>query len=632
MNFKILLISALAMASSLATEIHAQSGDEQGLVAPKGLDLKEDEVAFNKALRGWWKKSQENYDERMAWYKNVKFGCFIHWGPSSAQGGIWKGKRLMGYTEHLMRRECIPVQQYKEEIVKPFNPTEFNAEEWMKNAHDAGMKFFIITAKHHDGFAMYPSEAYPYDVRMTSYKGGDFMKELREAARKYNIKFGFYYSHAFDWEHPDAPGNDWEFENHPGGDKNIGGRHWWKERKDFLPVADKYVVEKSIPQIQELIRNYDPDILWFDTPHKLPLYQNIRILEAIREVDTENKIVVNGRLAHFGDVNLGDYQNTGDRAAFFPHLKGIWESIPTTNESYGYSAVDTVRKSVPFFVQLLSSAVSKGGNILLNVGPMGNGKWDKRDVDIFKGIGSWLKVNGESIYGTEVTDMALPSWGVTTKRGDTLYAHVHRWPADGKLVLGGLRSTITKAWCLSDKDTQISFRRINREDYEFRVPTKMPDKRSTVIAMILSEVKESNPVRLLDHSGSNILYTFDAELTGKGLGYGDGKPHKNYVCNWSKTSQWMSWPYRLNKSATFKVFLDYNTQYSKTNKGTVCITLGGQSFDVDYTPFSEYEGSKSIYVGMVKLKKGTSICTLKGKNNNDGRFMCPIAIRLEKIY
>jgi hypothetical protein len=311
--------------------------------APENLQLPQDEEAVRKAYEGWWKQSQKNLDERMEWYNEAKFGCFIHWGVYSVPGGIWKDKKTGGYTEHLMRSAKIPFSEYKEELVKPFNPVEFDAGEWIQHAIDAGMKYFIVTAKHHDGFAMYFSDAYPYDIRLTAFKR-DPMAELREAARKRGIRFGFYYSQAFDWEHPDAPGNDWDFPEHPGGDKLIGGRDWWLTMPEYLVNADKYVTEKSIPQVQELIRKYDPDIMWFDTPHKLPLYLNIRILEAIREVDPENKIVVNGRLVYFKDCNLGDYLNTGDRAAYFYPAEGYWESIPTTNESYGFSKVDTYRK------------------------------------------------------------------------------------------------------------------------------------------------------------------------------------------------------------------------------------------------------------------------------------------------
>lgn len=624
---------SIALACCLAISCNtftawAQSGDEQGLEVPGNTQLPQDKEAIIKADKGWWKESRKNYDARMAWYNEAKFGCFIHWGVYSVPAGIWKGKKLGGYTEHLMRKGRIPLEQYKKELVTPFNPTEFNAEEWMCHASEAGMNYFIITAKHHDGFAMYPSDAYPYDMRLTKY-GKDPMEALRKAARKYGIKFGFYYSHAFDWEHPDAPGNDWDYDN-PGGDKLLGGANWWTgERKSFLPNAEKYVEEKSIPQIQELIKKYDPDILWFDTPSKLPLYLNIRILEAIREADPQNKIVVNGRLVRFGSQNMGDYRNTGDRAAFFFPTKGVWESIPTTNESYGYSVVDTVRKSVPFFVQLLASATSKGGNILMNVGPMGNGKWDARDVEVFQGIGKWLKVNGESIYGTQRTNLPVQPWGVTTLKGDTLYAHVYRWPSDGKLVIGGLRSEIKKGWCLANKKTSVKFNRLNADDYELALPAKAPDSMDAVIALILDKQQAPNPIRLLDARQSNILYTFDAQLQGRGLGFGDGKPNRNYVKNWKNENQSMKWKLRLNEPAEYTVYLDYNTA-GKNDTGTVIIEIAGQKFEVNYPAFYERNGSSSVLVGKVKLDKGALECNLKGKQHTGNQYMNPIAVRLEK--
>lgn len=390
------------------------------------------------------------------------------------------------------------------------------------------------------------------------------------------------------------------------------------------------MAEKAIPQIQELIKNYNPDIMWFDTPHKLPIYLNLRILQAIREVDPENKIVVNGRLANLDDINFGDYENTGDRAAFFRPFNGLWECIPTTNESYGYSAVDTIRKSDSFFIRLLTSAVSKGGNILLNVGPKGNGKWDERDVKIFNRIGNWLKINGESIYGTEKTDLPIQAWGVTTRKGDTLYAHVYNWPDDGKLVIGGLRSNIKKAWSLNNKTLKISHKRINKDDYVLNVPKEVPDTCNSVIAMVLANQEESNTCRLLDDKRSNTLYTFDAQLEGDAFSFGDGKPNRNFVAGWKNKSQLIKWTFRLNKSTTYDVYLDYNTQDGKTDKGTVNVTIGNQSFDVNYTPYAESDGTKSLYVGKVNLKKETNTCMLKGKKFEGKTFMRPIAIRLEK--
>lgn len=603
------------------------SGDEQGFSIPSGTELPEDREALIEAAEGWWKTARENYDERMSWYNDAKFGCFIHWGVYSGAAGLWKGKRFGGYTEHLMRKAKIPVGVYRKEMIEPFNPVDFDADEWMRNASMAGMRYFIITAKHHDGFAMFPSDAYPYDIRLSGF-GRDPMAELREAARRYGIRFGFYYSHAFDWEHPDAPGNDWEYDN-PGGDRLLGGADWWTGgRKGFLRNAEKYVSEKSIPQIQELIKKYDPDILWFDTPSKLPLYLNIRILKAIREADKENRIVVNGRLVRYGGNNLGDYRNTGDRAAYFFPTEGPWESIPTTNESYGYSVVDTVRKPASFFIRLLASAASKGGNILMNVGPMGNGKWDEKDVEIFRGVGRWLEMNGEGIYGTERTDLPVQPWGVTTCKGDTLYAHVFNWPDDGRLVIGGLRSEVRSARLVADGGRHIAGRRINENDYELQLPGDAPDKVNSLIALVLDSHVAACPVRLLNGKAPDILAAFDAELHGKGLGYGDGKPARNHVKNWKDETQWLSWNLRLNDPARYDVYLDYNTA-TASDSGTMIVKIGDRIFETGYDGHPEKNGTKSIYVGAVSLDEGQFDCTLKGKNHTGATYMNPIALRLQ---
>jgi len=620
-------ITLCVMAVCGTVTANAQSGDEQGLTVPSNLQLPEDKAAVEKAKAGWWTAARKNIDERMAWYKEAKFGCFIHWGVYSEAAGVWKGKQKGGYTEHLQRKAKISVTDYKNELVANFDPSKFDADEWMRTVRDAGMRYFVITAKHHDGFAMYPSDAYPYDIRLTKCKI-DPMMELKKAAKKYGIKFGFYYSHAFDWEHPDAPGNDWDYPDHPGGDRLVGGKNWWMTRKDFLPHAEKYVNEKSIPQIQELIKKYDPDILWFDTPSKLPLYLNIRILEAIREVDPANKIVVNGRLIRFSNQNMGDYRNTGDRSAHFNPTPGIWESIPTTNESYGYSVVDTVRKPASFFIRLLADAASKGGNILMNVGPMGNGAWDQRDKDVLLGIGKWMKVNGESLYGAERTDLPIQPWGVVTEKGNTIYAHVFNWPKDGKLTIGGLRSDIKSAKMLVN-GKKVSFKRLNENDCQLILPGNAPDAVNSVVVIDLVKKVPSYNVRLLDTKADNTLYTFDSQLIGRGLGYGDGKTNKNYIKNWKNESQSMKWTLRQSEPAEYTVYLDYNT-VDKTSGGKVAVEIAGQRLEVDYPAFYERKGVNKLEVGKVKLPKGNFTCELKGVSHEGKQYMLPIAVRLVK--
>lgn len=277
-----LFLLLLLLCSTAQSQV---SGDED--VNMFNQALQRDQKAIDAATAGWWRKSMKTHDQRIAWWREARFGMFIHWGLYSNPAGEWKGKKVNGYSEHLMRKEKITRAAYLD-LAHEFNPLKFNAEEWILKAKNAGVGYFIITAKHHDGFAMYDSKVSDFNVMQQTPFKRDPMAELAAAAKKYNMKFGFYYSHAFDWEHPDAPGNDWEYQN-PGGDKLLGGANWFDSHPEWLPKAVKYVDQKAIPQIKELINKYHPDILWFDTPHKLPLSENLRILEAIRETDPKDR-------------------------------------------------------------------------------------------------------------------------------------------------------------------------------------------------------------------------------------------------------------------------------------------------------------------------------------------------------
>ncbi len=514
-----------------------------------------DQKAIDEARNGWWAESMKTHDQRIQWWRDAKFGMFVHWGIYSLPAGEWKGKKVGGYAEHLMRKAKITRAEYIE-LAHQFNPLQFDAEEWILTAKKAGMNYFIITAKHHDGFAMWDSKVSDFDIKDQSLFKKDPMAELAAAAKKHGIKFGFYYSHAFDWEHPDAPGNDWEYQN-PGGDKLIGGANWFDAHPEWLPKAVKYVDEKAIPQIKELINKYHPDILWFDTPHKLPLSENIRILKAIRETDPN--IVVNGRLARSSSGNFGDYINTGDRPAEFRAVEGDWEAIPTTNESYGYSRHDDSHKSAKFFIQLLAKASSRGGNLLTNIGPKGDGSFDQKDKQILDSIGNWIGKNSESIYGTQRSALALPAWGVATQKANKLYLHVFNWPADGKLLVGGLKSKVNKAYLLTDAlKNSLAIKRLASADINIAVPSKAPDNADAVIVLELNNTVDAEPLRrLVSNGAANRLLSFDAELHGKGFGFGDGKTNRYYVDGWKSPEQYLSWDFKVLEASKYKVVAKY---------------------------------------------------------------------------
>jgi alpha-L-fucosidase len=507
----------------------------------------------------WWRESMKTRDERLTWWREARFGMFVHWGVYSSLGNEYQGRKGGGYAEHIQRVLKIPIPEYRRNVAGIFNPTNFNADEWIRTAKAAGMGYFVITSKHHDGFAMWPTKVNDYNVMDATPWHHDPMADLRAACKKYGVKFGFYYSHAFDWGNENAPGNDWDYQN-PGGDKLIGGRNWWLTMPEFLPKARKYVDEKSIPQLQELVRLYDPDIFWFDTPSKLPDSENVRIMKAVRAASA--RVVINGRIVR----GWGDYASTADRPAEFPPHDGDWEGIPTTNESYGWNQFDDSHKSPAHFIQLLAKAAARGGNILMNVGPMGDGRMDPKDVAILKRLADWWIVNGESIRGTTRTPLPVQAWGESTRKGNTLYLHVFNWPANGELVVGGLKSNVKRARLLAERTIQqppaLKAGRENSLDVKISgLPAIPPGEGDFVIVLECDGAIQTDTGRLLQPGFANdTLRVFDADLHGSGLKFGPGKVRDAHVTGWTKADDYIAWPVRLNRDAMFEVLVTYDAE------------------------------------------------------------------------
>ncbi|MCX6953506.1 MAG: alpha-L-fucosidase [Verrucomicrobia bacterium] len=554
-------------------------------------------------------------DARVAWHEAARFGCFIHWGVYADLGGEWQGRKGGTYSEHIMRQMKIPRAVYLDQVAKPFNPSKFDADAWARLFRDTGMRYVIITAKHHDGFAMWPSQVTPgFSIAVTQFKR-DPMRELRDACAKYGLKFGFYYSHAFDWEHPDAPGNDWDYDN-PGGDKNRDDPNWWSGRRpDFLPRAQCYVTEKSIPQIQELIRTYHPDIMWFDTPGKLPPAENRRILEAVRAADPH--VVVNGRLL----ANYGDYKNTADRPAEIPYTAGHWEGIPTTNDSYGWSRIDQGHKPPEHFIQLLAKIVSKGGNMLLNLGPMGDGRIDPKDEQIFRGIGAWMQKNSASVVGCSRTPLAVQSWGTSTRQGNRLFLHVFRWPADGRLIVGGLRSDPTKARALgAPPSAKYDVRRLSADDIEISVPRQAPDATDSVIELTFAGDIATSFARRIPPTGTTTLHVMDGELVGKGVRYGDGKRNNDSTLEWKDLASGVDWPVRVVQAGRYRVSANYATT-SSANTGAFALTLAGRTLAAKVRPTEKPAGFATVELGEIDLPAGESKLSIRPTEIAGGDLM-----------
>lgn len=574
-----------------------------------------DRNAIAEAESGWWKASLAGQEQRIKKWKEAAFGMFVHWGVYSQYGNKWKGKKGGGYAEHLMRVMQIPRQEYLDSAAR-FNPEKFDAEEWVLLAKNAGMKYFIITAKHHDGFALYPSRySSTYSVKSTAFKR-DPLAELAHACRKHGLLFGFYYSHAFDWEHPDAPGNDWDYAN-PGGDKLLGGANWFDNHPEWLPKAQRYVDEKAIPQIKELIHQYRPDLLWFDTPHKLPLSENLRILKAIW--DTDPSIVVNGRLARTAEKNYGDYLNTADRPEeFYPVAKGAnWEAIPTTNDSYGYSSTDVNHKPTAHFIQLLAKAKAMGGNILLNIGPKGDGSIDAPDVAILKGIGGWMTKNKASVIGVEPAPLPRQQWGVITKRKDILYLHVFNKPKGEQLTVGGLTAAVKSISLLSSKK---SIKAYTSDAIGLHIPLDQiaADSADEVIVVRLKEdniVPQANDLIYVDaHSAENRLLSFYAKQYGQPMKFGDGKRDRYYVSGWKSSNQYLGWNIDVLEPAQFDVVIRYVKDVENTG-GDMVLEIGGQTLDFSIDPASATSvRGNSLKLERINLPSGKQSVQLRAKN------------------
>ena len=358
-------------------------------------------------------------------FKEMKFGMFIHWGLYAVPAGEWKGEYVWGIGEWIQYRKKIPIVEY-EQLANQFNPVKFNADNWSQLAADAGMKYMVITAKHHDGFAMYHSKVSDYNIIDRTPFGRDPMKELAEANAKRDIGFGFYYSQAQDWHEPNASGNNWDF----------------PEERDPAP----YVEGKALPQVEELLDNYgDLALIWFDTPRLLTREQAASLKVKVKE--KQPGCLVNDRIG-FG---LGDYYQMGDNA--IPTLvydKKTWEVPATLNDTWGFKSMDHNWKDPRDLIYKLTDVVRKGGNYLLNVGPTAEGLIPEESQEILRTMGRWLDVNGESIYGTGHTPFFNTeiTWKCTTKPGK-LYFHILHWP-DSRLEIPGLESRVTSARFLKD--------------------------------------------------------------------------------------------------------------------------------------------------------------------------------------
>ena len=431
-------------------------------------------------------ESKEARDQRMKWWREARFGMFIHWGSYAVWGGVYHGnEQKRGGAEWIMNRCKIPVAEYQQ-VAATFNPVKYDPESWVLLAKQAGMKYIIITAKHHEGFAMFKSNASKFNiVNFTPYKK-DVLEALAKACKKHGMKLGFYYSQAQDWNNPGGAvsrklaAEGWDNPDSARIDAFTAANkgHW--DPAQLTSTMDEYMEKVAIPQVKELMTNYgEVAVFWWDTPTNMTDEYALK-LQALLKLQPQ--IITNDRLKR---PNFpGDTGTPEQKIPGADEVDGKdWETCMTMNGTWGFRTSDNKWKSAETLIRNLCDIASKGGNYLLNVGPDALGQIPQASIERLQSIGSWMKVNSEAVYATKASPLGALPWGRCTQKeqnGNTvLYFSVFDWPKDGNLVVPGLNQKAVSAKIL-DGGTSLKYTN-SPTGMVIQVPEKAPDAIASVI-------------------------------------------------------------------------------------------------------------------------------------------------------
>ncbi|MEI6275107.1 MAG: alpha-L-fucosidase [Prolixibacteraceae bacterium] len=436
-------------------------------------------------------ESKESRDKRMKWWREARFGMFIHWGPYAVWGGVYHGnEQKSGGAEWIMNRCKIPVVEYQE-AAATFNPVKYDPESWVLLAKEAGMKYIVITAKHHDGFAMFKSNASKFNIAdFTPYRK-DVLEALAKACKKQNMKLGFYYSQAQDWNNPGGAvsrkgaAEGWANPDSARIDAFTAANkgHW--DPAQLTSTMDEYMERVAIPQVKELMTNYgEVAVLWWDTPTNMTDENAVKLQNLLK---LQPNIITNDRLKR---PNFPGDTGTPEQKIPKPgELDGKdWETCMTMNGTWGYRTSDNKWKSPETLIRNLCDIASKGGNYLLNVGPDALGQIPQPSIDRLKAVGAWMKVNSEAVYATTASPLGILPWGRCTQKvqnGKTiLYFSVFDWPKDGKLIVPGLNQPAKSAILLANGRSLKS--KNTTEGLEISLPENAPDAIASVIKVTVN--------------------------------------------------------------------------------------------------------------------------------------------------
>jgi len=548
--------------------------------------------------------AQASGTDRTQWFRDAKFGMFIHWGVYS----------MLGRHEWVRQLCHIPLAEYQY-YVDNFNPVQFNPDQWVDIAKEGGARYMVITSKHHDGFCIWDSKYTDYDI-MHSKCGKDALGMLVKSAKKKGMPLGFYHS-IMDWHHPDY----------------LPRRTWETDRSTEGANLDRFMTSYVMKQLEELVTKYDPAILWFDGEWEHSNEEQHAFEIEAMLMKLKPNLIINDRLFKRmpGHGDFGTPENyvpaTGVRNS--DGSPRLWEACYTINfNSWGYNHYETEFHSTTQLIRQLIEIVSKGGNLLLNVGPTPEGTIQPEFVARLQGMGKWLKVNGEAIYGTTASVFEkLPFFGRCTVKGNRLYLHVMGWPLDQKLRLPGLKTKVAKAFLLVEPSKTLSFSQEGK-DVVIQLPERAPDLDATVIAVNLQGAPAIEAYEIHAQSNGSIeLPSYMAEIQSQ-MGqrmYLDHFYKHTMLTNWQNVNDFPVWEFFVDKPGTFELQASYACSGGERGSAFAVEVDDAQIPGIVQSSGSDYF-PKTFSLGTLSLTPGKHTLRFKVKS-----VMNNSALRLEKV-